>query len=407
MSMNTSFTLGLGRLGTVPFSLELLLGATAIGALVFEPAVGSIAAAIYLLAGLCLIALHPTEILSTMIRQWYLLLLPFYCMTSAIWSNYPAISFRFGIQLTITFVIALVLARLMSARQFCFTLFVMLGIAMLCSILFGRVRSDIGAWAGIYGSKNSFAAAGAIFALVSMSVALDHTRSLVVRAAGLGASLVGVALVALAQSTGALLLLLPALVVAVLMKVIPQIKALHRIVIFLFGALFTVLILLLVVTNYEMLMAMLLDSTGKDITLTGRTDLWAVAWDFIKAKPLLGVGYKAFWVQGFAPAEALWLYFGIEGRGGFNFHNMYMSNTVDIGIIGMGMQILVFYGATILNWRVALTRWDASAVFFFSLLIMTIAVSFIEVPLFAQFQIRTLVVVCSFGFALKALKETR
>ena len=405
MGTNTSFTLGMGRLGNIALSLELLLCVLAIGALVFEPAVGSIAAAIYLLAGVSLIALHPTEILSTLIRQWYLLLLPFFCTISAIWSNYPAISFRFAIQLVITFVIALVLARLMSARRFCTALFILLGIAMVCSILFGRVRSDIGAWAGIYGSKNSFAGAGAIFALVSMSIALDHTRSLLFRATGLGGCLMGVALVALAQSTGALLLLLPALGVAVLMKTIPQIRPLHRIVFFIFGGLFTVLVVLMVMANSDYLMAMLLETTGKDITLTGRTDLWAVAWDFIKARPLLGVGYKAFWVQGFAPAEALWLFFGIDARGGFNFHNMYLSNAVDIGIIGLAMQIFVFYGAALLNWRLAMIKWDASAVFFFSLLLMTIAVSFIEVPLFAQFQVRTLVVVCSFAFALKGLKE--
>ena len=42
------------------------------------------------------------------------------------------------------------------------------------------------------------------------------------------------------------------------------------------------------------LACLFLDLTGKDITLTGRTDLWTVALVQISERPLLGVGFQAF-----------------------------------------------------------------------------------------------------------------
>ena len=81
-----------------------------------------------------------------------------------------------------------------------------------------------------------------------------------------------------------------------------------------------------------------LDATGKDVTLTGRTDLWAVAFQEIAERPLLGVGFQAFWVHGNPLAEQLWAQFGISGRGGFHFHNTLISNTVEIGLLGAALQ---------------------------------------------------------------------
>ena len=48
-------------------------------------------------------------------------------------------------------------------------------------------------------------------------------------------------------------------------------------------------------------MAAALSDTGKDPTLTGRTDLWATGMEFISEHPWQGVGFHAFWVKGYAP----------------------------------------------------------------------------------------------------------
>jgi O-antigen ligase len=82
------------------------------------------------------------------------------------------------------------------------------------------------------------------------------------------------------------------------------------------------------------------ETLHKDIvTMTGRTTLWAKADELARAKPLLGHGYQAFWIQGNLDPEALWEELDIPGRAGFNFHNQFKELRVDLGWAG----VVVFY----------------------------------------------------------------
>jgi hypothetical protein len=101
----------------------------------------------------------------------------------------------------------------------------------------------------------------------------------------------------------------------------------------------------------------ILAATGKDITLTGRTDLWRVGLEQIAERPWLGQGYQAFWQPGNPEAEHLWRAFGIESRTGFHFHNLYLSNAVEIGIPGAALQA-VFLSSS--GSRRSALRWPRS-----------------------------------------------
>lgn len=46
----------------------------------------------------------------------------------------------------------------------------------------------------------------------------------------------------------------------------------------------------------------LVAAIGRDLTLTGRTDIWDAAARFVEAKPWLGYGYYAFWIPEAGPA---------------------------------------------------------------------------------------------------------
>jgi exopolysaccharide production protein ExoQ len=78
---------------------------------------------------------------------------------------------------------------------------------------------------------------------------------------------------------------------------------------------------------------------GKDKTLTGRTDLWGTAFHEIGERLLLGKGYGAFWRIGNPEAEKLWALFHIDTRVGFNFHNEYLNTAVDLGILGLMINV--------------------------------------------------------------------
>ncbi len=47
---------------------------------------------------------------------------------------------------------------------------------------------------------------------------------------------------------------------------------------------------------------LLVAAIGRDLTLTGRTDIWEAAMRFVEAKPWLGYGYYAFWLPENGPA---------------------------------------------------------------------------------------------------------
>ena len=80
---------------------------------------------------------------------------------------------------------------------------------------------------------------------------------------------------------------------------------------------------------------LLLGAFGKDATLTGRTYLWAEGLAAARENPFLGVGYQAYWVQGFPEAERLWEEFYIGSRSGFHFHNTYIEVLVELGFVGL------------------------------------------------------------------------
>jgi len=386
---------------------DVVLLVIALFGLVFIPALETYGALIFLTGGCALLVRRIQIVLSLCIRYWYLMALPIFCLLSAVWSQYPAISFRFGIQLTATVLIAIAMASTTSARAFSRALFGVFSLAMLTSILFGDVRSDTGAWLGIYGSKNALAGEAATYVIVCTSQILDRTASNGHRVLAVLGLMIGAMLLLLAQSTGALIVVPPALFLLFSLLVIYRLSVVQRLVAMTFAVLLAAMMALLVTIYADALLDLLLETTGKDVTLTGRTDLWRIARELIAERPFFGIGYQAFWVKGYAPAEVLWYNFAIESRSGFNFHNTYLSNAVEIGVIGVFLQVVVLYGAALATGLWALRTRLAEASLLFVLVAMIVMLSFVEVNVFFQFSLRTVIVIYAFVYAMRGLDAHR
>ena len=154
---------------TINQSHVLIFGAFA--ALVLNAMFGSLAALTFMgCGGLLLVSNVPASI-DSLRRWWFVLLLPAYCVLTALWSQYPSNSLRYGLQLSFTFVVAVVMTGRLSTAALMRLMFVVYGIGVIASILFGRTGS-FGAWLGVFGSKNAFAAHIAVFALIPKPLSL-------------------------------------------------------------------------------------------------------------------------------------------------------------------------------------------------------------------------------------------
>lgn len=389
---------------TVSLATVLVFGAFA--ALVLNAMFGPLAALTFMgCAGLLMVS-SIQQSMDSVMRWWFVLLLPAYCMLTALWSLYPANSLRYGVQLAFTLVFAIVMTGRLSTRTLMRMMFVVYGIGVLASIGFGRTGTG-GAWLGVFGSKNAFAAHMAVFVLVAAAVAADRETPLWLRLTGLAGALASGPLLVLAQSAGAILMVAPCLAILLLTLLIDRLTGMQRLFLAVMIALGVAALGLFVLVAGDALLAEVLEGSGKDPTLTGRTDLWALGLSYIAERPLQGLGYRSFWVVGFGPAEQLWAMFDVPSGAGFNFHNTYISNAVEIGLIGLALQIAIMYGGAILMAVYTFARPNAVNALLLSLQALMILRSFIEVEVFFEFSIRSIMGVATLIYACQGLIALR
>ena len=393
---------GQTRPAVMEVNVAACLTAVALGVLLLNPLFGGLTALIFMLSGALLMVTNLPHTVQSLGRFWYILLLPAYCALSTLWSQAPAESFRGSIQLFISIAIAVVIACRVPPATLVRILFGVFLLAVLASVAFGRVRNGDGAWVGIFGSKNAFAAIVSIFILTSLAALADKGGSTPQRLTALLSLIVSGPILLLAQSAGAVLTLLPSLGAMLLVLSGGWLTSLQKAVLLGVLLMLGTIVGLLAVGFWSELMDLMLSTTGKDVTLTGRTDLWTVGLEVIKEHPLLGVGYRAFWVQGYAPAEMLWAQFGIASRSGFNFHNTYISNAVEIGLLGVTIQATMLFGAHFLALKWGLGAPSPASALFFGYLAAVVIGSFVEVGVFFQFSLPTTLVVVALVYGVRA-----
>jgi O-antigen ligase len=77
---------------------------------------------------------------------------------------------------------------------------------------------------------------------------------------------------------------------------------------------------------------------GRDLTLTGRTELWSVMLELIQERPLLGYGFNGFWRDWDSDVTAyLWRTLQWECPYG---HNGFMDLLAELGIAGLAVFLL-------------------------------------------------------------------
>jgi len=76
------------------------------------------------------------------------------------------------------------------------------------------------------------------------------------------------------------------------------------------------------------------DVIGRDVTMTGRLQLWAVSFVMALRHPWVGYGYSAFWLGLDGPSRTIWKIFAWHPP---HPHNGLLSVWLDLGLIGVAL----------------------------------------------------------------------
>jgi O-antigen ligase len=151
-----------------------------------------------------------------------------------------------------------------------------------------------GAWSGLWTHKNTLGGIMALGVAVCASAAIVEPAR---RVLWIGAALAAFVLVLLSTSKTALLAALLGLCIIAACAMVRRGPVLAVLVSA--GALGAVVIgASIVVLAPDLIVAVL----GRDLTLTGRTEIWEASARFVEAQPWLGYGYYAFWLPENGPA---------------------------------------------------------------------------------------------------------
>ncbi len=204
-----------------------------------------------------------------------------------------------------------------------------------------------GAWCGLWTHKNMMGGIMALGAAVCVSAAIvapERRRLWVV--AALGAAM----LVLLSTSKTSLLAMLLGLALIAAGVVLRRGPVFATLV----GAGVTAAVVL-IASIFLVAPELIVQVLGRDLTFTGRTDIWNAAGPAVAARPWLGYGYYAFWLNENGPA------YWVRQAVGWNVpsaHSGWLETALGLGRVGVALMALQL-SATL--WRGVRSVFDPAA----------------------------------------------
>ncbi|WP_017314647.1 O-antigen ligase family protein [Mastigocladopsis repens] len=274
-------------------------------------------------------------------------------MASVLWTVAPDITPRRSILLLGTTAFGVYIATRYSLREqlqllgWTFGIIIVLSVAFAIALpsyglmTFQEGGIHTGAWRGVMMHKNILGrimnVSTIVFLLLATSNSIMHRKYHWVAWAGL---ILSVALIILSTSKTALVVSLTLIIIQPLYRALrsnyAQIVPLMIAVVLVIGSTATLLL-----DNLPFIAS----SLGKDLTLTGRTDIWAVMLELIWERPLFGYGFNAFWQNWDNEVTAyLWRVLDWECPYG---HNGFMDLLAELGISGLAVFFISYVTACI------------------------------------------------------------
>ncbi|MBI1171373.1 O-antigen ligase family protein [bacterium] len=291
---------------------------------------------IYLIA-LTLLARYPGQVLLAARRTLPIVALVILAFASTLWSIEPQVTLRRAIGLLMAVLLGYLLAIRFTPRQLLVLVSMTVGVSLFLSLILMAAAPSVAfmpdgtGLRGVFTHKNVLGWAACVGVILALGLFGDAGGRLRLWAAAmLTMSLI---CLMLAGSATSLFAVVVGAVLFGLYRLLYRTRGLSQGVLILLALEVTAIILLFL---YQFLVP-LLESLGKDATLTGRVPLWALVDTRIAQRPWLGYGYQAFWAPG--KQQALWIA-GILQWSPPHSHNGYLDILLNFGVLGLAIFAL-------------------------------------------------------------------
>lgn len=294
---------------------------------------------IYLVTGV-LLARHWKHTLYTLLRSPLIFVVVGLSAVSVAWSWTPDATVKQSIALIGSSMFGLYLATRYSLKQQLHLLGWTFGIIAVLSVVFAVLLPQYGvmggihagAWRGVFMHKNGLGGRMTTSVII-FSILMFSVRQY--RWIPGGGALLSMALIVLSRSTSALLNTVFLLMALAILQVIRWRYRSRMLAIALLTLTIETLMVMFVVYAEDFA-----NFLGKDLTLTGRTDLWQITWEMIQRYPWLGYGYDGFWHGLEGPSVTVWLATGWKMT---HPHNGFLALWLDLGILGLTLFLIGFF----------------------------------------------------------------
>ena len=273
---------------------------------------------------------------------WLVLFVVLIALLSFFWSSVSEITLRRSAILILCTLYGIYFGTRYTLKQQLTFLTWGFGLAILMSLFFGLVLPQYGiesgphhgAWRGVYGGKNGLGASMSLSAILFLILLLGGGRKKWIIWVNFALS---VTLLLLSRSSTSLVVFLALVLFLILYRAF-RLRYSIMIPVLIFTLLIVSGLIIFIVAQKETLVGLV----GKDLTLTGRTNIWPVVWDTIQSKPLLGYGYQGFWWP--QNNEAMKIWHAIDWKP-THPHNGLLKILLEIGWLGTLAFLTSFFMA--------------------------------------------------------------
>jgi O-antigen ligase len=352
-------------------------------------------------------------------RQLNIFLLAFVVLVAAsvTWSIDPPVTARRLIRIFTILAAAMAFVLVgWHARRFQNVLRPIITAILLGSIAFGVGWPDLaihpetsgfiaGAWHGLANHKNGLGGLACVALIFWFHAWL--TRESGAWAALLGSAVAAACLMLSRSSTSLVVAGFTLLFLAMLLRSPPGLRRYMPwlVTLFIAALLAYSLALLQILPGLHTLLSPISALTGKDMTFTGRTDIWDIMKEHIRLNPYLGTGYGAYWTPPDEAADSFQFFVQLNFYPG-SAHNGYLEILNDLGAVGL--VVLFCYLATFVAQSLRLLPVDWSqASLYLALFLQQALVNLAETRWLSVFSVDFVIMTLATAALARALLEQR